>query len=727
MTALIEKPLAAKFVIGFCHTQKTFNMRPPVLYPLFASLASLPGIGPRYAKLYEKLCGPRVLDLILHAPTAVLERRPVAHLGEIWSGQARPSTLPPETCITLTVTPCEHRAPASKGKPWRIACEDAQGNPLTLIYFHAYSDQLAELLPVGEQRLISGKVEQQGLFLSMVHPDFVLPEARSTEIPRFEPIYPLTAGLSNRMVGKTIRRAVALLPELPEWLDTAFLQQKDWPTWAEALQKLHAPTCAADMLPTAPHRARLAYDELLAHQLALAVVRDRQAAEPGIALRGTGVRDAATRAALPFALTAAQERALAEIRTDMAAPTRMLRLLQGDVGSGKTIVAFLAALTAIEAGHQAAIMAPTEILARQHAVSMAAWATAAGIRLGILTGRDKGKTRAETLANLADGSLDLVIGTHALLQDTVQFHRLGLAVIDEQHRFGVHQRLTLSGKGEAPDLLVMTATPIPRTLLLTAFSDMAVSQLNEKPPGRQPIQTSALPLSRLDELYGHLKRAIAHDSGKAYWVCPLVEESELIDLAAATDRAESLNAVLGGRVGLVHGRMKPDEKDAVIQAFLADDLDVLVATTVIEVGVNVPSATIMVIEHAERFGLAQLHQLRGRVGRGERGGACVLLYDPPLSRVGAGRLKIMRETEDGFRIAEEDLRLRGAGDVLGTKQSGLPSFRLADWEAHHGLLLTATKEAQLILHQRAERRSAALQHLLALFEKAQAADFLKAG
>jgi ATP-dependent DNA helicase RecG len=722
MPTLIEKPLAAKVLIGFCHTQKTFNMRPPVLYPLFASLASLPGIGPRYAKLYEKLCGPRVLDLILHAPADVLERRPLPSLAA-----ARRPEKGSDVYATLTVTTHEHRAPASKGKPWRITCQDAQGNPLILVYFHAYSDQLADLLPIGEQRVVSGKLEQQGLFLSMVHPDFVLPPARAAEIPRYEPVYPLTAGLSNRMVGKTIQRALGQLPTLPEWLDPAFLQQKGWPAWRDAVLKLHSPTSAADLLPTAPHRARLAYDELLAHQVALAVVRDRQAATPGVALVGTGVRDAATRAALPFALTPAQERALGEIRADMAASTRMLRLLQGDVGSGKTIVAFLAALTAIEAGHQVAIMAPTEILARQHAASMQGWAKAAGIHMAVLTGRDKGKARAETLTQLADGTLHLVVGTHALLQDTVQFRNLGLAIIDEQHRFGVHQRLTLSGKGAAPDLLVMTATPIPRTLLLTAFSDMAVSQLDEKPPGRKPIQTSALPLSRLDDLYSHLKRAIATDRGKAYWVCPLVEESELIDLAAATERAESLNTALGGRVGLVHGRMKPDEKDAVIQAFLQDELDVLVATTVIEVGVNVPSATIMVIEHAERFGLAQLHQLRGRVGRGERSGACVLLYDAPLSRTGAGRLRIMRETEDGFRIAEEDLRLRGAGDVLGTKQSGLPSFRLADWEEHQGLLLTATREARLILQQRADRRAAAVQHLLALFEKEQAADFLKAG
>lgn len=692
-------------------------MRPPVLYPLFASLASLPGIGPRYAKLYEKLCGPRVLDLILHTPADVLERRPVAHLGQAGA----------DICVTLTVTPTEHRAPSGRGKPWRIACADARGQPLTLVYFHAYSDQLAELLPVGQPRVISGKLEQQGLFLSMVHPDFVLHPNRATEIPQFEPIYPLTAGLSNRMVGKTIRRALERLPELPEWLDPALLQQKGWPAWHTALHALHHPTSAADLAPAAPHRARLAYDEVLAHQLALAVVRDHKAAEPGFALRGTGVREAATRAALPFALTNAQERALREIRTDMAAPTRMLRLLQGDVGSGKTIVAFLAALTAIEAGFQVAIMAPTEILARQHAASMGEWAKAAGIHIAVLTGRDKGKARAETLARLADGSLHLVVGTHALVQESVQFHALGLAIIDEQHRFGVHQRLTLAAKGEAPDFLVMTATPIPRTLLLTAFSDMAVSQLDEKPPGRQPVHTSALPLERMEELYAHLGRAVRQDNAKAYWVCPLVEESELIDLAAATDRAESLKAALGERVGLVHGRMKPDEKDAVIQAFLDDQLDVLVATTVIEVGVNVPAATIMVIEHAERFGLAQLHQLRGRVGRGDRASACVLLYDPPLSKTAAGRLRIMRETEDGFRIAEEDLRLRGAGDVLGTKQSGLPSFRLADWEAHHSLLLTATKEARLILAQRDRGRGTALQHLLALFEKEQAGDFLKAG
>lgn len=693
--------------------------RPPVIYPLFASLASLPGVGPRTLKLYEKLCGGRVIDLLLHAPTGLTVRHPVDTLADAATG----------SLIVLPITVEGHRPPASPGKPWRVMVRDAENQPLTLVFFHANTRYLEDLLPPGAQRVVSGKLEQHGLFLNMLHPDVVAVSERHT-LPLTEPVYPLTAGLSNKQVGKATRAALQRLPKLPEWLDQALLSKNNWPDWFTAFHKLHHPENVADLLPTAPHRQRLAFDEMLAHQLALALLRAEQTRLPGIGQPGTGALQSRLKASLPFQLTAGQEQAFTEIATDMAAPHRMLRLLQGDVGSGKTVVAFMAALQAIESGQQAAIMAPTEILARQHALTMAAWAKATGIEVITLTGRDKGKARERLLESIATGRAHLVIGTHALFQEDVNFHNLGLVVIDEQHRFGVHQRLSLSAKGLTPDLLVMTATPIPRTLLLTAFGDMEVSQLLDKPAGRKPIQTSVLPLERMPDLLARLQHAIRHDGGKAYWVCPLVEESEMVDLAAATLRHDSLNQALGGRVGLVHGRMKAEEKDAVIQAFLADELDVLVATTVIEVGVNVPSATIMVIEHAERFGLAQLHQLRGRVGRGDKQGSCILLYDSTLSKTGAARLKTLRETEDGFVIAEADMKLRGAGDILGTRQSGLPDLKLADWEAHSGLLLAATQHARLLLARDARLQSpqgAAAQTLLSTFGKDEAVQYLQAG
>jgi ATP-dependent DNA helicase RecG len=578
--------------------------------------------------------------------------------------------------------------------------------------------------------VISGKIERYKDKLQMPHPDHVLAPEEVGELPLHEPIYALTDGLPAKPMVKVVRASLAKVPTLPEWDDPAFLKTRNWSGFDVALRAAHTPVSDHDLQPETPTRQRLAYDELLANQLALLLIRRQmRGVKKGRSLKGDGRLKAKVVAALPFALTDGQLHALGEIEADMAAPQRMLRLLQGDVGAGKTIVAFLALLGAVEAGTQGALMAPTDILSRQHMATLERLANVAGIRIALLTGRER-TGRDQTLAALASGEIDILVGTHALFSEDVAFADMGLAVVDEQHRFGVHQRMQLQGKGGRPaDVLVMTATPIPRTLALTVYGDMDVSRLTGRPPGRKPVDTRALSAERLDEVIEHLRKAIARGA-RAYWVCPLVEESEKIDLAAAEERAEMLKRVLGPNVGLMHGRMKGPERDAEMAKFKSGDTSILVATTVIEVGVDVPEATIMVVEHAERFGLAQLHQLRGRVGRGADKSSCLLIYHGPLGETAKARLKTMRETDDGFVIAEEDLRLRGAGELLGTRQSGMPLFRLADLAAHADLLAVARDDAQLVLTRDPELQSPrgeALRTLLYLFGRDEAVRYLGVG
>ena len=706
------------------------NMRPEILFPLFAPLSALKGVGPRFAKLFESLAGGHVVDLCWHLPSGIIDRRYAPKVAAAEPGRV----------ATLTLRIGEHRQPGSPRQPYRVAGFDDSG-AIELVFFHARPDYLQKSLPEGELRVVSGRVELFNATLQITHPDHIGRIEERDKLATVEPVYPLTAGLTLKVVGKAVAAALARAPALPEWQDPAFQARQGWAGWHECLLAAHRPQEESELLAAAPARARLAYDELLANQLALALVRAQQRRVAGRALRGDGRLRAEVLAALPFRLTASQRRALDEITDDMAREARMLRLLQGDVGSGKTVVALLAMVAAVEAGGQAALMAPTEILARQHHRTMAPLAAAAGLRVEVLTGRDKGKARAAVLARLAAGDSQLAVGTHALFQDDVAFRNLAFAVIDEQHRFGVHQRLTLSAKGRAADVLVMTATPIPRTLVLTAYGDMEVSRLTEKPPGRQAVDTRTLPLARLEAVVDAVGRAL-DDGAKVYWVCPLVEESEASDLAAATARAAALEtrfgagagtgigARVGSRVGLIHGRMKGPDKDAVMQAFAEGTVDLLVATTVIEVGVDVPAASVMVIEHAERFGLAQLHQLRGRIGRGRAASTCLLLYQGPLGEPAQARLKILRETDDGFRIAEEDLRLRGAGELLGTRQSGFPAFRLASFPDHGELLAAARDDARLILDRdpRLEAaRGRALRVLLYLFERDAAVKYLRSG
>ena len=692
-------------------------MRPAILDRLFAPVTALPGIGPQLGRLFDRLAGPLVVDLLWHLPSGIVDRRNAPTVA----------ALEADRVATLQVRVEAHEAGRGR-RPYRVFCADDSGT-LSLVYFNVKSDYLARLFPIGEERIVSGRVEFYNGIAQMPHPDLVLRPDELDRLKPVEPVYPLTAGLAPRAVQRAAAAALDRLPELPEWVDPSLKRQRQWPGWAEALRQAHAPTGEADLSPATPARERLAYDEVFASQLAVALVRARRQRRRGRATVGSGMLAAKVEAGLGFALTGAQRLAIAEISADMAQPRHMMRLLQGDVGSGKTLVALMAMLTAVESGAQAALLAPTEILARQHQATLRRLVHPAGLEIGLLTGREKGRTRDATLAALASGLTSIVVGTHALLQPDVAFRDMALAVIDEQHRFGVEQRLTLAAKGHDADTLLMSATPIPRTLMMTAYGDLDTSRLTEKPPGRQPVDTRTVALDRLGEVTAAVNRALAQGA-KAYWICPLVDESEETDLAAARERAKALEPLLPGRVGLVHGRMKTAEKDRVMAAFAGAAIDLLVATTVIEVGVDVPGATIMVVEHAERFGLAQLHQLRGRIGRGDKPSTCLLLFQSPLGEVARRRLSTLRETDDGFRIAEEDLRLRGAGEVLGTRQSGLPLLRLADLAAHAELIAVAHDDARLILDRDPHLETArgqALRTLLYLFRRDEAVQYLRAG
>jgi ATP-dependent DNA helicase RecG len=693
--------------------------RPDVLFPLFAEPTTLEGVGPRTAKLLARMGIEKPADLILTLPTGGVDRRLRRSIRD---------ARPPEV-VTVEVEVGLHRPPARRGHPYRVHVRDAL-TEFQLVFFHPRGDWLQRTLPAGSRRIVSGRVEIFDGLAQMAHPDHILRPGEAEALPAFEPVYPLTQGLTLRTMTRAVEQALARAQPFPEWIEPTLKRRRGWPDWHPALLAAHAPAGAADLLPAAPARERLAYDELLAHQVTLAIARARMKRAKGFATRGDGRLQNRVLAALPYAPTRAQRRAVAEITADMASGDRMNRLLQGDVGAGKTLVALLAMLAAAEAGGQAALMAPTEILARQHFLSLEPLAEAAGVRLDILTGRDKGPERAAKLAALASGRTRILVGTHALFQKDVGFHDLRLAVVDEQHRFGVRQRMDLGEKGRAADILVMTATPIPRSLALAQYGDMDLSVLDEKPPGRTPVETALVSSGRTAEVIAHLHRAIAAGR-QAYWVCPLVGESEAAEMTAAEERHARLTTAFGpGVVGLVHGQLPPRDKDAAMADFVAGRTRLLVATTVIEVGVNVPNATIMVIEGAQAFGLAQLHQLRGRVGRGAGRSTCLLLYDPPLGDTARARLEILRATEDGFRIAEEDLALRGAGDLIGVQQSGLPRFRIADLETQADLMATAQDDARLLLAQDPDLtgpRGTALRILLHLMERDKAIRMLAVG
>ena len=684
-------------------------MRPDILNPLFAEITALKGVGAALAKPLERLGLARVVDVAFHLPTGFVDRVPRDALDEADVGRT----------IAITLTPRDYRSSGSMRGPTRVNAYDAAGNHVGLVYFGGNAGWAKKLLPVGEAKRVSGRLDRYGQELQIVHPELGEPGEAFQER---EAIYPLSEGLTSRRLAGFAAQAIARAPILAEWIEPGLKAHRDWPDWRDALARIHADPADAKA------RERLAYDEVFANQLAMTLVRADTRKRRGRALAGDGrLRDML---ALPYVPTGAQSRTIREIEGDLAQEAPMLRLLQGDVGSGKTLVAAMALLMAVEAGAQGAMLAPTEILARQHYETLRSLLTGLPIEIAVLTGRDKGRVREATLMALASGAIDILIGTHAIFQDAVRYRDLALVVVDEQHRFGVAERMMLQAKAiRPPHLLAMTATPIPRTLTLAQYGEMDVSRLDEMPPGRQPIETRVISEDRLDDVVNALGRHLA-DGGQAYWVCPLVEESEKSDLAAAAMRAETLRARFGERVGLVHGRMKPTEKDAVMAAFSAGALGVLVATTVIEVGVDVPNSTLIVIEHADRFGLAQLHQLRGRVGRGGGRSTCLLVRGAALSETSRARLALMRETNDGFRIAEEDLRLRGAGEMLGTRQSGEMAYRLATPEMMADLLQCAHDDARLLVDRDgglAGERGQAARVLLYLFERDAGVALLRSG
>ncbi|KAJ56863.1 ATP-dependent DNA helicase RecG [Actibacterium mucosum KCTC 23349] len=693
--------------------------RPESLFPLFGDLEKLDGVGPKTAKAMAGLGVEKPRDLLFTLPHSGINRAP----RETVLGTA------PGEVVTVEVEILAHHAPRSRGRPYHVQVQDAQ-TTFQLVFFHARGDYLLRQLPEGARRIVSGKVEFYDGMIQMPHPDHMVPLDQANTIPVFEPVYPLTSGVTQKVMTRATASALDMAPEMDEWIDAALAEREDWPNWRSALNAVHAPGNNADLAPESKARQRLAYDELLSHQITLALARQSSRKVPAHPTTGAGELRSKVLNALPYRPTGAQSRAMEDIADDMAKDLRMNRLLQGDVGAGKTLVAFMALLIAVEAGGQGVLMAPTEILARQHLESLQPLAEDAGVVLELLTGRDKGSERKAKLRALVEGKIQILVGTHAVFQKDVAFRDLRLAIIDEQHRFGVAQRLELAQKGPGAHVLVMTATPIPRSLSLAQYGDMDVSVLDEKPPGRKPITTALVSTGRMDEVVSHLQGAIDRGS-QAYWVCPLVEESEVVDMTAAEERFKRLRAVLGDdKVGLVHGQMPPAEKDAAMARFVAGDTSVLVATTVIEVGVNVPNATIMVIERAESFGLAQLHQLRGRVGRGEAASTCLLVYQHPLSEGGKRRLEVLRETEDGFRISEEDLAMRGAGDVIGVAQSGLPRFRVADLERQTALMALAQSDARKLLHDDPDLtspRGQAVRSLLWLMEQDRAIRLISVG
>ena len=708
--------------------------RPPEIFQLFAATTSLSGVGAKLAAVLEKRVGSHVIDVLRHLPIGLTDRRQRPALSAVVDG----------SIATFEILVMKHDRPArGVRRPYRVFCQNETGE-LELVFFHAHSDYIAKQLPVGARRIVSGRVDLFQGRVQMAHPDHIVAPENSDSMPLLEPIYPLTAGLTPKILRRTLTDALTRLPDLPEWIPEAILSTQKWPGFADAMRAVHAPQSEADLLPTSPARARLAFDELLANQLALIKVRQQAGdSAPGRSFTTSGKLVGALKDSLAFDMTAAQHRAISEITADQAAPKRMLRMLQGDVGSGKTLVALAAMLSVVESGAQAALLAPTEVLARQHHASLSALLQPLQIEVGLLLGQGRTsaqkpdasqqnqaeppptqRSRKATLTAMADGTLSLVVGTHALLSDTAVFKDLGVAVIDEQHRFGVRQRILLGEKGRNVDVMVMTATPIPRSLAMTAYGDLDHSQLDEKPVGRLPIDTRVIAGERLDDIVDGLRRALG-DGKRAYWICPLVDESDQLDIAAAEARFASLSHALPGiSVALAHGKMKAAERDSAMQDFRTGRAQLLVATTVVEVGVDVPEASIIVIEHAERFGLAQLHQLRGRVGRSSTQSSCLLVYYPPLSETASKRLSVMRETNDGFVIAEEDLSLRGPGEFLGQRQSGVPEFVLADLAVHRDLLAMARTEAHTML---AANASSDINLLLCLFERDSAVKFLAAG
>ena len=703
----------------------SFKRSPTLENFLNYPLSSLPGVGPRTRALLKNLVGDSLQDLLFFFPHRIVER---LYFPSIHAYLRSAHTLKEDVFITLIVRVNQISKPTRKGGPIKVKVEDDTGS-FDLMFFNSNFQYLQKKLMLFQDLLVSGRPTFYGKKFQINHPDYIGAPAALSDFRGSSPIYPLTAGLSNKVVASVAQTALKMAPNIDEWLSPELLNARHWPSWKEALTTLHCPK-PIDFLPTCPARQRLAYDELLAQQLTLLLSRTTSFTKSGMSTPAS-TRIPSFLKSLPFELTPCQTRVFKEISEDLSSSRRMLRLLQGDVGSGKTVVSFLAALQMSDQNAQVSFLAPTEILAQQHFKTMSPWAESLGISLDILSGSSSQRKHGKDVKNrLKEGILSLVVGTHALLEDDVIFKDLRLVVVDEQHRFGVEQRLKLFKKGRHSDILAMSATPIPRTLQLVNFGDMGISILHEKPKNRKPITTRVLPLNRIDDVINGITR-ILEKKQRVYWICPLIEESEKLDLTAAQERFLALQHVFGEKVvGLLHGKMKSVEKENVMGSFARGDIQILVSTTVIEVGIDIKEASLMVIEHAERFGLSQLHQLRGRVGRGEDASSCLLLYAEGLSEIARCRLSILRETNDGFKIAEEDLRLRGSGDLLGVHQSGYDIFKVADLYEHKDLLEMAQKEARLIFEKDPHllnERGFKLRNLLSLFNRVHVLEYLTAG
>jgi ATP-dependent DNA helicase RecG len=667
-------------------------------------VTDLKGVGPRNAQRLQRLGISSVQDLLFHLPLHYQDRTRIAPLGGLRPGD--------QAVVEGTVEHAEVRI----GRRRSLLARIADGTGFLVLRFFHFSAAQQSTLAAGTRLRCFGEVRMGPSSLEMVHPEYrrVGPDEPPSGEASLTPIYPTTEGMHQLTWRDLTDKALGLLDgdeALTDWLPADLLSGLGLPGLVEAVRFLHRPPPDArlDRLAAGRHPAqqRLAFEELLAHQLSLRRLRHEHRRVPAPRLVGDGALRRALEGTLPFELTGAQRRVAADIERDLIQPYPMMRLVQGDVGSGKTVVAALAALQAVEAGHQVAMMAPTELLAEQHMRSLGAWLEPLGVEVAGLTARSKGGRRAEILSRVASGQSAVVVGTHALFQGDVDFDALGLSIVDEQHRFGVHQRLALREKGRrgraVPHQLIMTATPIPRTLAMTAYADLDVSVIDELPPGRTPVTTVVIPDSRRDEVVARVERA-CREGRQAYWVCTLVEESEALQAQAAEDTAAALSGALPHlRIGLVHGRKKPADKEAVMGTFKQGALDLLVATTVIEVGVDVPNASLMIIENPERLGLAQLHQLRGRVGRGAVESHCVLMYHAPLSENARERLGVMRSSNDGFAIARKDLELRGPGEVLGTRQTGEMQLRIADLIRDQALLSQVQKAADALIEHHPAR------------------------
>jgi len=661
-------------------------MRPAHLDLLLSPINKLKGVGPKLQNIINKLGIHLNVHFLWHFPYKIIEKKYYENIHD----------APINQLVTLKIEIIKHYPSKFRRQPYRVSCL-ANETPLDIVYFNARHPVVRSILPVKSIRMISGKLEFFKNKFQITHPSSIENISDIQLLREKEPVYSLTAGLNMKSFIKISNQVLHLLPNLKEWIDERLLKKYNFVSWKEAVKQLHNPNIEDTYSEKNFFRRRLAFDELFAHQLAIFIIRTIDNKKTSIPFTNNNKLKNNLINNLEFKLTNSQLIVINEIQKDLESNHQMIRLLQGDVGSGKTIVALISMLTVIESGFQTTLMAPTSILAYQHYENISKLIQDLPIKIDILTGKDKGKTRIEKLNKINNGDTQIVIGTHALIQDGVNFKKLGLSVIDEQHRFGVYQRMAFNYKGFRPSILVMSATPIPRTLTLAAYGDMDESRLIDKPIGRKPIVTTSLILKKEKNLIERIKKKINNSNDKFFWVCPLIEESQELDLKAATDRYNVLNKIFKKKVMLIHGQLSEKEKESTMEKFKNEDFRILVATTVIEVGIDIKSATTIIIEHAERFGLAQLHQLRGRVGRNNEESFCVLLHKENLNDTAKKRIHIMTETNDGFLISEEDLKIRGPGEILGKRQSGLPSFNVADLSYDGDLLEEARLYANNII------------------------------